>query len=110
MVKNINFTESLDTNQYIFRHYDITEIYLFLIGKQFPSESLSTGMNNEKTSLMGYRTVFEAPGLHHSNSELEITHNLYINGYFMLLFYLTPDRGRRRVTRPNPRMAISGSS
>jgi hypothetical protein len=31
--------------------------------------------------------------MHHSNSGLQITHDMYIAGYFMLLFDLTPDRG-----------------
>jgi len=42
---------------------------------------------------MGYRTLFEESGIHHSNSGLQITHDMYINGYFMRLFVLTPDRG-----------------
>ena len=42
---------------------------------------------------MGYRTLFEASGIHHSNMGLQITYNMYINGYFMLLFVLTPDMG-----------------
>jgi hypothetical protein len=40
---------------------------------------------------MGYRTLFEGSGIHHSNSGLQVTHDMYIAGYFMLLFYLTPD-------------------
>jgi hypothetical protein len=42
---------------------------------------------------MAYRTLFEASGIHHSNSGLQITHDMYIAGYFMLLFDFTPDRG-----------------
>ena len=51
------------------------------------------GMDHEKTYVMVYRTLFEGSGIHHSNSGLQITHDMYINGYFMLLFDLTPDRG-----------------
>jgi hypothetical protein len=40
---------------------------------------------------MGYKTLFEGSGIHHSNSELQITHDMCISGYFMLLFDLTPD-------------------
>jgi len=40
---------------------------------------------------MAYNTLFEGSGIHHSNSGLQITHDMYINGYFMLLFDLTPD-------------------
>jgi hypothetical protein len=41
--------------------------------------------------MMGYRTLFVGSGIHHSNSGLQITRDMYINGYFMLLFDLTPD-------------------
>jgi len=54
-------------------------------------EGLSQDMDHEKTSVMVYRTLFEGSDIHHSISGLQITH-MYINGYFMLLFHLTPDR------------------
>jgi len=49
-------------------------------------------MDHEKTSVMGYRTLFEVSEIHHLNSGLQITHDMYIHGYLMLLFDLTPDR------------------
>jgi len=61
-------------------------------GRQIPTEGLSLGMDHEKTSVMGDSTLFEVSGFHHPNSGLQITHDMYINGYFMLLFDLTPDR------------------
>ena len=61
-------------------------------GRQIPAEGLSHGMDHDKTSVMVYRTLFEGSGIHHLYSGLQITHNMYINGYFMLLFDLTPDR------------------
>jgi len=36
-------------------------------------------------------TLFEGSGFHHSISGLQITPAMYINGYFMLVFDLTPD-------------------
>ena len=60
-------------------------------GKQYPNEGLSLGMDHEKTSVMGYRTLFE--GIHHSNADHQITHDMFVNGYFMLLLDLTPDQG-----------------
>jgi len=41
---------------------------------------------------MGYRTLFEASGINHSNSGMQITHDMHINGYYMLLFDIRPDR------------------
>jgi hypothetical protein len=61
-------------------------------GKQVPNEGLYLGTNHEKTSVIGYRMLFETSGIHHSNSGLQITHEMYTKGFFMLLFDLTPDR------------------
>jgi hypothetical protein len=44
-----------------------------------------------KKHLVGYRTLFEGSGIHHSNSGLKVSHDMYIAGFFMLLFDLTPD-------------------
>jgi len=41
---------------------------------------------------MHYWTLLEASGTPHSKSGLHITHYMYLNGYFMLLFYHTHDR------------------
>jgi len=80
------------TNPYHFRHYDLSSFALNVNGTQVPTEGLSLCMDHEKTSVMGYRKLFEASGIHHSNSGLQITHDMYINCYFMLLFDLTSVR------------------
>ena len=64
---------------------------MYITGKQVPPEGLSLDMSREKTAVMGYRTLFEGSGIHHSNTGLQITPAKYINGYFMLVFDLTPD-------------------
>jgi hypothetical protein len=61
-------------------------------GRQIPSEDLTLDPGHEKTTTLAYKTLFEGTGIHHSNSGLQITHDMYINGYFMLLYDLTPDR------------------
>ena len=48
-------------------------------------------MGHEKTSVIGYRTLFEGSGIHQSNVGLQITHDMYIAAYFTLLFDLPPD-------------------
>jgi hypothetical protein len=48
-------------------------------------------MSHEKTSVMAYKTLFENSGIHDSNSGFQVTHDMFINGYFMLLFDLAPD-------------------
>ena len=62
-------------------------------GKHFPKEGRFLGIDNEKTSVIGYRTFFDGSGIHPSKPGHQITHNMFINGYFMLLFDLTNDRG-----------------
>ena len=59
-------------------------------------------MDHEKTSVMDYRTLLEASGIHQCNTGLQITHNMYINGYFMLLFVLKPDRGASESHMSHP--------
>ena len=93
MVKNTDFLGSMETNPFNFRHFDLDSFALYVNGKQIPSEGLRIGMDHEKTSVMGYRTLFEGSGIHHSNAVLQITQDMYIAGYFLLLFDLTPDLG-----------------
>jgi len=76
MVKNTDFNGSLESNPYKFQHYDNSDFSLFVNDKQFPNEGLTLGMDREKTSVMVYRTLFEASGIHPSNTGLQIT--LYI--------------------------------
>jgi len=59
-------------------------------------------MDHENTSVMGYRTLFEGSGIHHSNAGHQITHDMFVNGNFMLLFYLTPDRGASEAHTSHP--------
>ena len=102
MVKNTDFNGSLDSNPYKFQHYDIRDFSLFVNGKQFPNEGLTVVMDHEKTSVMGYRKLFEASGIHHSNTGLQITHDMCINIYLMLLFDVTPERGVSVVHTSHP--------
>jgi len=57
IVKNAVYIGTMDTNPYTFQHY-ISDFSLFVNRKQYP-EGLSLGMDHEKTSVMGYSTLFE---------------------------------------------------
>jgi len=91
MVKNTDFLGSRDSNPYNFRHYDPTNFNMYVNGRQIPSESLSLNMGDEKTSVRVYATLFGGTGIHHSNSGLQKTHDMYINGFFMIVYNLRPD-------------------
>ena len=89
MFKNVDFNGSVETNPYKFKLYDLSGFSLYVNAKIVPSEGLKLEMDLEKTSVMGYRTLFDRSGKHHSNSEIQVTH-MYINCYFMLLFISCP--------------------
>jgi hypothetical protein len=61
---------------------------LFFNGKQYPIEDLSTDTSSNKTSVMAYNTLFDATGIHHSDTGLQIRPDIFLNDYFMLLFDL----------------------
>jgi len=68
MIKNTDFIGSLDSNPYKSQHYDISDFSLFVKGKHLPNEGLTLGMDHQKTSVMGYSTLFEASGINHTNT------------------------------------------
>jgi len=76
-VKNTEFLGSVTTNPYHFRHYDLSSFALNVNGRQVPTEGLSLGMDHEKTSVMGYRTLFEGSGIHHSNGSPDNSRHVY---------------------------------
>jgi len=92
MIKNKDFTGSLDSNPFYFNHFNLNHFTLYYNGKPIPSEGLPLDMSHEKTSVLAYNTLFEGSGIRHSNAGLQVTHRMFIAGYFMLLFDLTPDR------------------
>jgi hypothetical protein len=89
VVKNTDFLGSLDTNPNLFCHYDITNFMMHVNRRPIPTEGLSLGTGHEKTSVMGNWTLFVRMGIHHSNLGLRVTNDMYIAGYFILLFDLT---------------------
>jgi hypothetical protein len=79
MVKNDDFLGTVATNPYNFRHNNLTHFVMYVNGRQVPSEGgLTLDMGHEKTSVMGYRTLFTGSGIHHSNAGLLITHDMYM--------------------------------
>jgi hypothetical protein len=100
--KNKDNLGTLNSNPYSFRQYGIQEIELYVNGRQIASEGLRIDFGREKSTVMGYRTLVEASGIGHSNAGLQITHDVYIAGYFMSLFDLTPDPGALECHTSHP--------
>ena len=93
MVDNGEFLGSLTTKPFKFQQFDMTYFTLYVNGRQIPSGGLHMDTARQKISVMAYRTLFEGSGIRHSNSGLQISHDSFVNGYFMLLFDLTPVQG-----------------
>jgi hypothetical protein len=104
MIDNKDFLGTINTNPYKF-HFGLRTFNLIVKGKQIPSETLIIDPSHEKTT-MAYKTLFEGIGINHSNAGLQITH-MYINGYFMLLYDLTPDQAASGHTLPEENGNIS---
>jgi hypothetical protein len=58
--------------------------------------------SHEKSSVLAYIVLIEGSGFHHRNTGHQITHDMYINGSFMPLFTLTPDRTASEVHVSHP--------
>ena len=91
MNNTAEFNCSVDTKPYKFGYY-IREFSLY-VSKRVPSKAFILDMDHEEKSVIGYSTIFEVSGIHHSNTEPKITQDMYINGNYMLLFDLIKDRG-----------------
>ena len=108
MIKNKDFLGCMNTNPYFFRHYILQNFALYFNGKQIPGGAgFSLDTSHYKKAVIAYRTLFEGSGIHHSNSGLQITPKMYIKGYFMLLFDLTPDRAASEGHNLIQKMEIS---
>jgi len=102
MIANTDFLGTINTKPYTFQDFGLRTFVMYVNGRQIPSEGLNIVSGHEKTTVMAYNTLFEGSDIHHSNSELQITHDMYISGYLMLLFDLKPDLaaiGRTYFTR-----------
>jgi len=91
MVDNSDFPVAINTNPYIFQDFGNRTYAMFVNGRHVPNETLTFDTDHEKTSVMAHDTLYDGSGIHHSNSGLQVTHDMFINGYFMLFFDLTPD-------------------
>jgi hypothetical protein len=91
MIANTDFLGTINTNPFNFQHFGLRTFVMYVNGRQIPSEGLNIDPGHEKSTVMAYNTLFEGSGIHHSNPGLQVTHDMYIKGYFMLLLDLTPD-------------------
>jgi hypothetical protein len=77
MVKNDEFLGTVSTNPYTFRQNNLTHFVMYINGRQVPTDGgLSLDMCHEKTSVMGFKSLFIGSGIHHSNAGLLLSHDM----------------------------------
>ena len=91
MIANTDFLGTIDTNPYNFQHFGLRTFVMYVNGRQIPSEGLNIDTGHEKHLLWHTILFLKALAFTIRTRGLQITHDMYINGYFMLLFDLTPD-------------------
>ena len=82
MVKNQEFLDTASTATYYFWHCGLSNFVMYVNGQQIPTKGLSMKTAHEKTTVMGYRTLFEGSGIHHANSGLQITRGMLFHAFF----------------------------
>lgn len=93
MTNNTNFSGTPSTNPFEFKHFGLQYFAIYVNGQQIPAGGLSIDTTHEKGSTLAYQTLFSGSGIHHTNHGIQITHDMYISGHFLLLYDLTPDGG-----------------
>ena len=91
MLRKVDFTGSVDTNPYLYRHFGLNCIVMYTNGRQVPSKALSLNTADTKTCAMAYQTLVRGLGIQHGNTGIHITPPHFKKGSFMVIFDLTPD-------------------
>jgi hypothetical protein len=91
VVRRSNINDQVQS-PYNFCHFGLIHFVMYVNGKQISFEGLPIDTGHEKTTVLGYRTLIEDPDIYHSNTDLQITYDRFITGYFVLLFDLTSDQ------------------
>jgi len=91
LVKNAAFVGSASTNHFHFYHYDMTNL-LYVNGVQQPFEQLTMDCSSTFGVTSAYETLFSSIGIHHDDRAHMITLEIFTKCFYILGFYLTPDR------------------
>ena len=77
MIKNVDFTGSVDSNPYNFQYFHINHFAMYVNAQQIPSCGLPEGTDNEKTTTMAYQKLFSNAGIYHRNSGIQNTRHVH---------------------------------
>lgn len=90
MVANENLSD-FKKNPFTFDHFNVTEIFLKVNGRQYPSDPYRINIKDKKY-LRVYRDLFDNVGISYDNRGLAITFDDFVSGCFFFVFDLSPDQ------------------
>ena len=107
-VEKTAFVGSASTNPFRFHHYDMASLVLYGNGIQYPSEPLTMDCSSPYGVTRTYETLFSSTGIHHDDRAHMITLEMFTKGFFVLGFYLTPNRDADEEPTPSRKCAHGG--
>jgi hypothetical protein len=80
----------------------MTNLVLYVNGVQHPSEPLTMDRSSPFGATRAHETLFSSTGTHHNDRAHTITLEMFIKGFYVLGFDLTPDReaGEEHISLP----------
>jgi hypothetical protein len=85
MIDHKDVLGTININPYKFQYFGLRTLNVIVNGRRVRSEGLIIDPRHQKTTTVAYKTLFECSGIHHSNAGLQITNDMYINGFFKII-------------------------
>ena len=89
-VDNNSFNGSFHKNPFNFKHFNLTQLKIYLDGQQQSLKPIEPNFATNKYILV-YSTLFSGTGKLQKDEGIDITRTDYSNGYALYAFDLTPD-------------------
>lgn len=85
------FNGAIDKNPFYFQHFNMTDIWVDVNSKSYPTARYTPDFENGLYMRM-YRSLFDNVGIKHHNEGLLINHELFGKGCTFATFDFTPDK------------------
>ena len=110
MVDNSSFNGEQKENPFYYKHYNLTNMAIYVDGKQIPSKPLRPNFKLKQYS-RAFVNLFQATGKYSQDEDNDITHEDFGKGYALFAFDLTPDLSsdsdvHSHLTRGNLRIEL----
>lgn len=89
MVKNTGYTGSYKENPFMFQHYNVSSVAVYVNGKSVPGNPITTNFDSNDY-LDGYRSLYTGTGKINRDEGIGISRQEYKDGYTLFGFNLSP--------------------